>query len=481
MIKHIFILFFILSCEQKNKTIIERVIPSNPVDVPPAKIPDEIGFVDVDILESAILLDLNTLNDNDRLNARYLISCDEFNQGNFNKKQINWAQNKLLNSISSESSVSKAKQLDNVPCVARFDIEDFGITRNQINAIASQFLLLRIDSLTTRFQQIQFLTQSLNPYFFTHDFSVTTLGADDLTKENNIYYTLIDQPFGLDDFFDSLGVNVQNEADAERLIMTAIGSSSQIALQKSRGVQIAEADELFVMTTYDSSLENQDDHFTNPFTVEIANAQGVRRTNKIFTDNAQEHLYFLKNGFLAGRLNGAGGNAEFEAPNTVVINTAAASRQLSPTIHIGSCIGCHTQPFIRYNDQLENHLKTSANFDANERNLGQVFFSQERTEEAAELMNEAYQDALKKIGAQGNVDWVHEKLIFPLRVEQTAERVCGMLLLPLDECLNRIRGSAVSGGVFGNLLNGGKVSLPVLSENFRQLVIDVQAFEDGGL
>jgi hypothetical protein len=468
-----------LGCQEKEVKVVERQIPSGPINVPPPNVPENPDFISLDILEDSILLDLNTLSDIERLNARYLVSCGDYNQGIRDLRSTESATNKAVNSISTESVLENVKPVPPGNCLYRLDLRDYGLTSGEWAGIGKR-LLLRFVSDSSRGQQIQFLTQSLQPYVINADFAVTTLGADALTANNGLYYALIEQPFQLADFFDSIGADIQRQADQEELIMAGF-SQSQIALGKSRGVQVAEADEFYVMTSYDSSLSETDDHFQNPFTLEIAQAQGLRRSNKIFRFNAQEHIYFLPNGMMAYRLNGGAGTAEVVAPNDVVINTLAAQRQLDPTINIGSCMGCHFEPTIRFNDQLRRHISSNSAFNALEKELGEVFFDAVRMEATLRTINQEHQDGLRKLGVVGAKDPVHENLIFPIRSEQNAEQVCGHLLIPTNICLQRIRGSAQSSQIFGNLLNGGTVSLAILSQNFNQLVIDTQAFRDGSL
>jgi hypothetical protein len=475
----LFLLLTVLACQGKETVIQERQIPGPQRNLPAPSVPDRVDFMSLDILEDSILLDLNTLSDVERINSRYFVNCGEYNAGERDMRAFQAAANKMINSLSTESSLEAVKPIAPTGCLSRIDLRDYGLTTSEWKSIANN-LLLRFISESSRGQQIQFLTQALQPYVFTNDFAVTSLGADALTSSNGLYYKLLEQPFQLDDFFRDIGADPQRSADDEETILSAF-SGSIIALGKTRSLQLIEDDNSHVITSFDSSLDQADDHFQNPFTLEVALAQGLRRTNKIFNFNAQEHIYFLDNGMLGYRLNGAAGTQEFVAPNNVVINNLAAARQLDPTIHIGSCMGCHFEPMIQFRDQLNQHIATNPAFNALEKELGQVFFNSGRAEGVTRSINQEHQEALRKIGASSSIDQVHEKLIFPLRVEQGADQVCGYLLLPRNTCLQRIRGSAISSQVFGNLLNGNTVSLAVLSQNFNQLVIDTQAFRDGSL
>jgi len=474
------LIIFFAACKPDKEIIIEeRSIPGPNPNLPAPNVPDQIEFMSLDILEDSILLDLNTLSDVERLNSRYFVNCGEFNAGERDMSEFIAAANKMINSLSTEQRLEVVKPVGPTNCLYRIDLRDYGLTSGEWRSVGRR-LLLQFVTESSRGQQIQFLTQALQPYVFTNDFATTAMGADALTADNGLYYQLIEQPFGLNDFFKSIDADVQGEVDAEQAVFAAF-SQSQIALGKTREIQFIEDNESYLITTYDSSLDQADDHFQNPFTFELANAQGLRRSNKIFNFNAQEHIYLLPNGMLGYRLNGAAGTAEFVAPNNVVINTLSSARQIDPTVNIGSCSGCHFEPTIQFRDQMKEHIANNPSFNALEKELGEVFFNRERAEGIIRTINQEYGEALRKLGASNSVDQIHSKLIFPLRTEQNADQVCGYLLLPVDECLQRIRGSALSSQVFGNLLNGNTVSLAVLSANFQQLVIDTQAFKDGSL
>ena len=239
------------------------------------------------------------------------------------------------------------------------------------------------------------------------------------------------------------------------------------------------------MTTFDSALSDQDSHFLNPFPVEAAIAKGIKRSNKIFSFNAQEHIYNLPNGMLGYRLNGAAGDAEVLAPNDVVINLNATGEGLDPTIFIGSCANCHStlNPMLQFTDQLSNHILNQGAFDAQEKELAEVFFNQNIMEGRLRRVASEYQDALSSLGASdsGDQDSLGKNIINPFRKEMDASQVAGYVMMPLGEFVQRLGGSNLSSQIFGNLLSGGTVSLGVLSDNFDQLVEDLGAYKDTSL
>ena len=466
-------------------------IPQGPVAVPPPVNPgDNPEVVDLNILESEILLDLATLSDNDRLNTRYLVGCNFYNEGLRDLRDIQSGVDVGINSISTESQLERVSPIGVGNCIYRIDLDSYGITRTEWKKI-SGLLLLDFISISTRNQQIQFLTQALKPYVFASDFFTTTTQADALTvgKGNNIYYDLIEQEPYLVDFYAQLGVVVQDEFDDESAVMAGF-SQSQIALQKSRSILVMEANDGFVITTYDTSLAAQDSHFQNPFPIEAALAQGVIRSDKIFGANtgfAQEHIFNLPNGMLGYRLNADtnGGIFATEAPNDVVVNLNATQEGLDSTIFIGSCANCHSvvNPILQFTDRLKNHILTTGAFDALEKELADVFFNQVIMEGRTRRIASEYQASLQRLGAadSGDQDSLGKNIINPLRKEMGASQVAGYLLMPTNIFLERLAGSNASSQIFGSLISGGTVGLGVLSPNFNQLVEDVGAYKDNSL
>lgn len=474
-------------CAPNNQRVVvedARQIPQGPVATPPPlDVPDNPETITLDILEDQILLDLNTLSDNDRLNARYLVACNFYNQGQQNLNDFEAGVNVGINSLSTETQLERVAAIGAGSCIYRIDLDSYGISRSEWQSVEGH-LLLDFVTESIRGQQIQFLTQALKPYVFASDFFTTTTQADALTVNNNLYYNLVEQPPLLADFFAHLGVNVQAEFDAEDAVLAGF-SQSQIALQKTRSVQCLESDDGFVITTYDSALSDQDSHFLNPFPIEASIAQGVNRSDKIFQFTAQEHIYNLPNGLFGYRLNGASGVAETFAPNDVVINLNATQSGLDPTIFVGSCANCHSviNPMLQFTDQLANHILNQGAFDALEKELADVFFNPSVMEGRLRRVVSEYQDALRRLGAAepGDQDSLGKNIITPFRQEMNAAQVAGYFLMPLEIFVQRLRGSNDSSQVFGNLLAGGTVGLGVFSANFAQLVKDVGAYKDTSL
>lgn len=458
------------------------VYPEPDRDPPPIKTPPRPGFIALDNIEQTILLDLQSLpNDDARLASRYLVACDRFNLGE-NLNEFQQGVNRGINMLSTARFIEAVTPIGNADCIYRIDLDDYDITFGTADSdwvLIEDSMLLDFVSLTVRNQNIQFLTQTLKPYVIATDFYVTTFEGDAIASRNcEVYCTIIDQPIDLDDFFAVQGVNVQQEADDENLIFSAF-SQSQIALQKDRGVQIVESDNGFIMTTYDSALGG-DSFFTNPFTVEIANAGGVALSDKVFFHDAQEHIATLANGMLMFRLNGAAGLAESAAPNDVVVDLSNV--EVDPTIYLGSCSGCHYQGAIPFRDELGRHLRTSPSFDENEALLGEVFFDYNQISAILDKINRVNRQVNQELGIVAGEDPLTGTIMMPLRKEMTIDQVASMTFLTTEQFRERLEGTQVTRQVFGNLLNdNGKVSLAILSQNFETMVQEMRLFQDDEL
>jgi hypothetical protein len=480
--------FIITSCGGDREIRVDSGgIPQEPVrNLPPPverRIPN---LVDVDLFESEALTDVGDLSDQVRLNTRYLVGCNYFNQGERNLDGFFDATSLGVNSLSNDRTLTAPVPTGSTDCAYRIDIRDYGWTRSDWEKIEKDSIV-QFDIRTTRGQQLQFLTQSRRPYLFINDFLVTAMQADQLTVNNGLYYQLTRQELDFGNFLQQIGSNLVQSANDEETACSGF-ADSEIALQKTRAVCTYESDNGFLVSSYDSDIAQNKSHFQDPFTAEVALAQGVRRSDKIFQEDAMEHIFPCDNDLLCFRLNGAlanGGRAENFAPQTVVAHTRAARLGLDSTIFIGSCVSCHNvgrRPMLQFTDGLANHIRRQAGFNADEKLLGRVFFNQSVQEGRLRIVNQQAEEAVRRLGVDtSDGDPIHENVIFPFRGLQGPEQVCGLLLLPLDLCLERLAGSEQSAVAFGDLLSGGSVSLNTLSANFKVLTQELGAFQDDSL
>ncbi len=450
--------------------------PTGPV--PDARPVPRSGFVNLDLLEDTILLDLQTLDsDDDRRNTRYLVACDRHNSGD-DLDEYRQGVDLGLNRLSAERFLTPVTAIGNAGCIYRINLEDYSITRFEWQLIEA-VTLLDFVSKSTRNQNIQFLVQSQKGYIFGIELCAMFECDEVADKGGAVYYDLVNQPNLTQDFFEQQGVNVQDQVNAQNGTALFSGfSQSQIALGKTRLIQVAKSTNGYVMSSFDVALGG-DDLFVNPFSQELINAGGRVNSRRRFKHAAQEHIATSNNGLTTWRLNNAADNAEVEAPTSVVTNTKTG--KIDPAIRIGDCGNCHyPNVAIPFSDQLRNHILGNSAFDPNEKDLGRIFFNYDRISAIIDKINKRNRIALDELGITAEEDPLTE-IFRNIREEMTADQVAAYTLLPTDQFLRLLTGSAVSSQVFGNLLNGGTVNIATLSDNFNTLVVELNLFDDGNL
>jgi hypothetical protein len=182
------------------------------------------------------------------------------------------------------------------------------------------------------------------------------------------------------------------------------------------------------------------------------------------------------------RLNNANDLAEVEAPTNIVLKVGA---RIDGAIRIGDCSECHYKqvaiPFVA-GDQISNHIQRNSAFDEFEKNLGDIFFNYDRLSAIIEEINRRNNFSLAELGVDGaKGDPLTQDLFAPYRNEMNSAQVASLLLMTEEEFLLLLPGTEVSSQVLGNLINGGTVSLQVLSDNFNTLTLELRAFEDADL
>ncbi len=503
--KMLLLLLFILftfSCEEDGAPKIVRASASFPepvgVEIPPLQPPSTPGFVSLQLVEDQMLLDVLSIQSNaERLNARYLLACDVLNIGTESLVDVEQGANKFINSISTESRVERVTPIGNTNCAYRIDIDDFGLDGlvtfkgatipgrlKQGQTLTKWQLLERTDILfvvsqSARNRNLQFQTQSLRPYVFLNSITVTALEGDDLANQNcNVYCELVDQPRAAGAFFASLGVNVQKEYDDESALYEA-DALSQIAIGKSRGYEILESDNGWIWSSFDSELGNNKDHFETPFKIEAAQAGGVIRSVKVFQQDAAERIYSLDNECLGFRLENAAGLATTVAPATVVNHTKNANARIDVQIRNGDCVGCHKIGPIPFKGQILDHVLSNSSFDAGEKDLARVFSNPvEIGATQLEIQQDYIENCLEPLGISNEKDNLTEAISLPFRAQLNAQKLCSYTFLDTGECLERLEGTDRSSQVFGNILNGGTVSLATFQKGFADFVQEMGIFED---
>jgi hypothetical protein len=480
----------LFSCNKKHghslpdPIYVQPTIPIPPVRPPPSSAGP--GFQVVDNVEDSILLDLQNLDsDQERRDTRYFVGCDRSNNGE-DLTGFTEGVNRGLNQLSSERELFFATPVGSSQCVYRVDLSLIGWTAADWSLIGDNDVL-QFESKTVRNQNIQFLTQARRPYLFASSALLTAYEGDAVANKNGaIYYTIMNQAANTETFLQSRGVNRQREVNNEDAMFSGF-SGSQIALGKTRIIQIFESNDGACAGTADTALGG-DDIFSNPFTPELAKAgqvNGVQVTNKVFRHEAQEWICSLPNGIFGEyRLNNAADVAEVVAPANIVTNLQGAAQNIDSQIRTGDCMTCHYKEsaILGFKDQLRSHLVTSPSFNAAEKKLGSIFFRFDKiTAKVAEL-NRNHTRAMNELGVVSDEDPLWNVVMKPLRKEMRAEQVAGLMLMDVLTFKEKLRGAPISSQVFGNLLtDGGTVNLATLSKGFQLMTEETAAYEDENL
>jgi hypothetical protein len=176
-------------------------------------------------------------------------------------------------------------------------------------------------------------------------------------------------------------------------------------------------------------------------------------------------------------LNNANDNAESVAPTDIVTNVQNAA--IDPSIRIGDCSGCHyPNVAIPFSDQIGQHIKNNPVFDAQEKQLGQIFFRYDRVSAVIDDINRRNSAALQELGINSRTDPLTDTIFKPFRAEMNVSQIAAFTFLSVPEFTERLRGSAISSQVFGSLINGGTVSLATLNANYETLVDELNLFQD---
>jgi len=484
------LLFIVLmACNQSH----EHELPEYVFEQPGQPIPDPrptpptapAGFQGVDNVEQSILDDLGNLDsDTERKESRYFIGCERSNNGQ-DLDEYTQGINRGINQLSSERELFYATPVGGGGCIYRVDLSKIGWTKSDWNLIADADVL-QFKTQTVRGKTIQFLTQAKRPYLFGSSGLLAAYEGDAIAdRGGKIYYTLMNQAADTTAFLASEDVDRQSQVNDEEAMFSGF-SSSQIALGKTRIINVFESKNGACIGTLDTALGG-DDIFKNPFSVELTKAgqvNGAVVSNKLFKHDAQEWICSLPNGLFANyRLNNAADVAQSIAPGNVVVNLQGAANNIDTQIRVGDCMTCHYKEsaILGFKDQLRAHLTTNPAFNNAEKKLGQIFFRFDKITAKVSELNNNHARAMTELKVTAKEDPLWNVVLKQLRKEMTIDQVAAFMLLDTRTFTERLRGSPQSSQIFGNLISGGTVSLATLSQNFTVLSLETQAYEDENL
>jgi hypothetical protein len=477
----LFILFILLfSCSAPKADVAPRVdIPQKAPEQPAPPIKNPIpGFIRWDEQEEFAINAIQRLPEFERQQTRFITCADQFNaDGVDSVQECKDGVVKALNSISTEVDIADVQTIGPANSIMMVRLTDFGITRQKWQAIenADPF---KFTSQTIRGQTLQFLTQSIRPLMNGHNFAEVAL--------NNVYYDLVGVPTSFAAFQQQIGANIQADFDERDPAVNVWGMNESVitANRQFRLIYRTESrdgslwctedtdDQVIAPVQIDGQLVNQKNLLEAPF-------PNFARSAKAFVFNAGECIFTLPNGMLGFALFDAAGRRQNFAPTNIVQDTAAASVGLSGTIqNARSCSRCHADGIVPIKDSIGSHIASSASFNANDKQLGRIFFRSDAVGSAMiKEENSRFQRALRDLSISGD-DPVNG-LVDKLRLEQDARQVAGMLGITEDELLGGLASSAASSATLGALLRpNGKVNFQQLVAGLPILIAEMKLFED---
>jgi hypothetical protein len=459
----------------KTKTVIREgaVPPVVPIEKPTAPIPPitkpSDSTLQNDEVEQYALTDALTLNAADAANTVYLSGANFQNFGDSVSTAMKGTE-LGLNLLSSRAFISKVRPVDPAKSIWAVDLRDyFGSKGGVVFKAVEDNAVIKIVSQTSRFKNLQFLTQKQIPLMHAQIFLETAFKAA-------LYYSIKGVPLLEDDFWIKQRVNRQKLFDdRDSSILLAGFSDSQIAPDHNRVIRRMEGKNGVCYDTSDVDAANvlkESNYFLFPFPPEARSAQTLKQ-------GAREILCRQANGLWVGALyNGLGQRADV-APTTVVVNTRTSALGLDPSIAPRDCAGCHVNFAIAAKDDIGRTIKDNP-FAASDKLLGQIFYkSQAQIDQQMAADNRDHGAAVDQLGITvDQPDPMNTGVIDKMRDGYTAKELAAFLYLTEADFLQRLAGSQSASQEVGQLLQGGSIGFIQLQASMQKIIDDLNLFRD---
>ncbi len=422
-------------------------------------------------IEQAMEDDLNTLNQNDRLNTRYLILSHKIDQGvsATDMGVYSSAVNKGVNSLNAiGTGLVKLTQIGPQNSIVRLNLQDLNLSIQDWNNIANTDPF-KIESFTNTGVQIKILTNNRRPWMHADNFLDTTF------RQPSLYYNLLRIPTSLLQLQRNLGINFQQDINNFRVDFLG-EATSVISLGKNRLIvrDPQDATAGYFWQTFDTLALNgipQRNLFQFPLLLQTGG-------RAIFDFDASEVIYSLPNGLQAYALFDAKGNRLNLADPNVVEDNTGANPKGAVIVNAASCTRCHQAGLIPMVDGVLNSVTQNASqFVARDVQLVQAFYQPAATNAALFTKdNQKFQTALSGLGVALGTDpqvALTDKLLNNWDVNQAA----AFLFLKPADFVNLLNQSAQGRVQLGPLLSGGTVTYDQFVQTFQTLVNDLQLFQ----
>ena len=481
MLKQLFFVVLCLlvtDCKKKNKTIDttaeipaplpDGVKPNIPI---PAKI--DPNWVSTPREESDILEVLGVINSNDRLNTRFLTTCEQFNQGNKDLTEFTKAIDKSLNSLSDQRQIELSKGTGLTGCARSFDLRDYGMTRQNWEFFVAELHRTfgkTFESFTTRGILIKQLTQSVQA-------SIPASIFMSIAHNQPVYSNMLGLPATESELEAFLDVDLQDNFDTEDRNTHLFGvTQSPISITKPRLGLATESGDGFYYKTYDILIGSVGQNTTNPFESPFpVQARSVRT----LAHDGSESIFSLPNGLIGFYLsNGLGNQVDF-APLDLVTDPVAAGRGLNPTITYLSCLECHKQAIIPVDDEIAKKVETDPSYGIDDRQKVEFWHGRSQALSAKIRQDTALVfETFDKMGIGKNENDQINAYTNLIRSESNLEQVAALMRQKPDDFARSLRSTIQSLQEIGQLLNGDTVTLDQLQKTLQVYVVEANIFRD---
>jgi hypothetical protein len=412
-------------------------------------------------IEAAIAVELNSLNEEDRLNSRFLVLTHKVNQnGPSNLDLYRGGARKAVNSLNAKGKrLTQGKAFGPENSIIRIDLEDYELSRQDWEKITKADPL-KVESFTNTGALIKFLTQDNRPWMHFDNF------IDTVFRNSSLYYDLLGVPPTFLQLTQKLEVKFQ--ADFINFKAMLIGTNkSPISLQKNRLISRHDSLDGYFWTTYDPlSLNGVRER--NLFEFPLLRETGGRA---VFKFDAGEVIYSLPNGLQAYALFNAQGVRQDAAPVNIVTDTESP---VSPEIrNANSCHRCHVAGIIPATDEIRDHvIRNASQFNLQDVELVKVLYrTNDVNASVIKKDQDTYVKALRELDITGEpISASTDVFLLSWDLNQTAS----FLFLTPEEFVVLLNQSATARAQVGQLLSGGTITydqfvtiLPVLIQDLR--------------
>lgn len=421
--------------------------------------------IEIDEIETALLVDIAKVKNSDRPFIRYLITSHKANQG-LTLPVGKGAVDKALNSlVEKDRNITLTSFIDAKKSILRFDLRSFELSPRDWGFI-EQFDQLKLESFTDKGNALKLIIGGgvKQPWMHFDNFI-------DLVNTPALYYFFLNIPQYEYDLRNKIGVNFAN--DLAQLDATFIGNNDSL-LTNQRNRLLVRLDSLdgYYWQTFDSGPLNGDptrNLYEFPFLPETG-------SNRNFRFLASEVIFSLPNGLQGYALFDKFGNRLRDADINVVRDQVSPVPPAPIIRNAISCHRCHASGLNSARDEIRAHVIAHGDeFGVNNVERAKSLYKQEASLSAIfKTDNRLFGEALKKMGMQlGDKDpinvWRDE-----LYLNWDDKKLAAFLFLPLNEFRERLNQSAEARRAIGQLLSGGSVTydeviriLPVIKRDFR--------------